>query len=286
MPDGQPHGSPQYTTIDGFRCYAPALAVDYGDYPSGGFDVTAQIEARSFWCRTRNRVVRLMFERFADRSRPLDVLEIGCGTGNVLTALCGIPNLRLTGSEIYLQGLRYARTRLPDVEFIQLDATDIPFRETFDVIGAFDVLEHITDDEQVIREVHDALRSGGLFIVTVPQYQWMWSHLDEIVHHKRRYSRSELLSKLRAAGFELLYTTSFVTTLFPLMAALRLRDRSRRVSPATATADFRSHVDLPASVNTLFDWIMRIDDTLLKARLSLPFGGSLLAVARRPNLHH
>ena len=286
MPDGQPDVSPPYTTIDGFRCYAPALAVDYGDYPREGFDVTAEIEARSFWCRTRNRVVRLMFERFADRSRPLDVLEIGCGTGNVLTALRGIANLRLTGSEIYLQGLRHARTRLPDVEFIQLDATDIPFRETFDVIGAFDVLEHITDDEQVIREVHDALRPEGLFIVTVPQYQWMWSQLDEIVHHKRRYGRSALVSKLHAAGFDVLYTTSFVTTLFPLMAAIRLRDKSRRVPPVTGTADFTSQVDLPASLNTLFDWVMRIDESLLKASLSLPFGGSLLAVARRPHLHH
>src|SRR5438034_2024001 len=106
MPDGQPDVSPPYTTIDGFRCYAPALAVDYGDYPREGFDVTAEIEARSFWCRTRNRVVRLMSERFADRAGRLALLEIGSGTGNVLTALRGIANLRLPGSGINLKGLR------------------------------------------------------------------------------------------------------------------------------------------------------------------------------------
>ena len=70
------------------------------------------------------------------------------------------------------------------------------------------------------------------------------------------------------------------------MAAIRLRDKSRRVPPVTGTADFTSQVDLPASLNTLFDWVMRIDESLLKASLSLPFGGSLLAVARRPHLHH
>jgi SAM-dependent methyltransferase len=280
MSDGQPELS-LYTTIDGFRCYAPVLAVDYGDYPSEGFDVTAEIEAGSFWCRTRNRILRLMFERFAARTRTLDVLEVGCGTGNVLTTLREIPNLRLTGSEIYLQGLRYARKRLPEVEFIQLDATDIPFHERFDVIGAFDVIEHIDADEQVMREAHGALRPDGLFIVTVPQYQWMWSHLDEVVHHKRRYGRGELLSKLRNAGFDVLYTTSFVTTLFPLMAAARLRDRSRQASSGTR-ADFEFHVDVPAPLNALFDWITRIDEVFLKVRLSLPFGGSLLVVARRP----
>src|SRR5689334_18253961 len=143
-------GFPSHTVIDGFRCYAPGMALDHGDYPREGFDVTTRIEARSFWCRTRNRVLLLMFQRFADPARPLDVLEIGCGTGNVLTALRELPNLRLTGSEIYLHGLRYARTRVPDVEFIQLDATDIPFRDSFDVVGAFDVIEHITADDQVL----------------------------------------------------------------------------------------------------------------------------------------
>lgn len=283
MADEPPDAAPRYATIDGFRCYAPALAADHGDYPSEGFDVTARIEAKSFWCRTRNRVLRLMFERYADRNRPLEVLEIGCGTGNVLGALRAIPNLRLTGSEIYLHGLRYARTRLPDVDFIQLDATDIPFQDRFDIVGAFDVLEHIADDGQVMRAVHDSLRRGGLFIVTVPQYQWMWSRLDEIVHHKRRYGRRELVDKLRAAGFEVVHVTSFVTTLFPAMAAMRLRHRGR--PPVTASSDasaaFTTEVDLPVVVNRICDWIMRIDETLLRAGVSLPFGGSLLVVARR-----
>jgi SAM-dependent methyltransferase len=280
MSDGQSAAVPAYEMIDGFRCYAPAQAMDYGDYPSEGFDVTAQVEANSFWCRARNRVLNTIFARFANRERSLDMLEIGCGTGTVLSSLRTRGNLRLTGSEIYLRGLRYARTRLPEVEFIQLDATNIPFREAFDVVGAFDVLEHIDADELVMRQAFGALRPGGLFVVTVPQYQWMWSQLDELVHHKRRYSRRGLLAKLRAAGFDVVYTTSFVTVLFPLMAAARWRDRGR--AGRAARAEFEFHVDLPDPLNRLFDWVMRIDEALLKAGLSLPFGGSLLAVARRP----
>ena len=280
MPERGVQAPADYTVIDGFRCYSPALAVDHANYPSEGFDVTADVEARSFWCRTRNRVLRVALDRFADRTKPLDMLEIGCGTGTVLGALQGAPNLRLTGSEIYLHGLRHARRRLPEVEFIQLDATDMPFREAFDVIGAFDVLEHIEADELVMRQVCAALRPDGLFVLTVPQYQWMSSRLDVLVRHKRRYGRRELLSKLEGAGFDVVYLTSFVTVLFPLMAAVRLRDQLRADSVDTK-ADFESQVALPPALNAAFDWISRIDETLLRAGASLPFGGSLLAVARR-----
>ena len=272
--------SAPYQEIEGIRCYAPAVALDCADYPSDGFDVSADVEARSFWCRTRNRVLRQVFERFTDRSQPLDVLEIGCGIGGVIGSLRQISNLRLTGSEIYIQGLRYARAKMPEVEFIQLDATDIPFSDAFDVIGAFDVLEHIEGDELVMRQTHAALRPNGLLIVTVPQYQWMWSTLDELVHHKRRYSRRELTDKLQGAGFDVIYATSFVTTLFPCMLLSRLRDRGTSPS-SNAKAEFSDRVTLPGALNRLFDWISRIDEAVLKSGLTLPFGGSLLAVARR-----
>lgn len=269
-----------YEEIDGFRCYAPRLALDCADYPSDGFDVTAEVEERSFWCRSRNRLIRQLLDRYTDRSRPLELLEIGCGIGGVLKALRDIPNLRLTGSEIYLQGLRYARAKMSDVTFIQLDASDIPFRDAFDIIGAFDVLEHIEADEQVIRHLAHALRPDGLLLVTVPQYPWMWSDLDEIVRHKRRYRRRELLDKLTDGGFDVLYSSSFVAALFPFMALARLRSRNAARSEDTKAA-FASHVVLPGSLNRAFDWIMRIDETAIRAGMSLPFGGSLVAVARR-----
>jgi SAM-dependent methyltransferase len=268
-----------YQEIDGIRCYAPQVALDYADYPSDGFDVTADVEARSFWVRTRNRILGQVFKRFTDPSRQLDVLEIGCGNGGVIDKLRRIPNLRLTGSEIYIQGLRYALAKMPDIDFIQLDATDIPFRDAFDVVGAFDVLEHIEDDELVMRQVRLALRPDGLFIVTVPQYQWMWSTLDELVHHKRRYGWRDLEAKLERAGFEVVYTTSFVTALFPIMMMTRLFDRVRRRTGDTK-AEFSDRVGAPKLINRLFDWMMRLDEGALKLGATLPFGGSLLTVAR------
>lgn len=266
--------------IDGIACYAPAVARDHADYPESGFEVTVAVEARSFWCRTRNRILKQVFRRFTDNSRQLDVLEIGCGVGGVVGALQELPNLRLTASEIYIQGLKFARKRWPGIEFIQLDATQMPFHGAFDVIGAFDVLEHIEDDELVMRNVHGALRPGGTFVITVPQYQWMWSTLDELVYHKRRYSRDEMVARLKRSGFDPIYTTSFVTLLFPMMAISRLLDRGKN-SNDQAEEQFSDRVALPGRLNTVFDWVMRIEESLLRLGVRLPFGGSLLVVARR-----
>ena len=270
--------SAAFEIINGFRCYAPQLAQATADYPREGFEITAGIEAQSFWCRTRNRILRQVFMRFTDRSRPLDVLEIGCGIGGVLRELQSIPNLRLTGAEVSLEGLSFARASLPDVDFIQLDATSLPFREEFDVIGAFDVLEHIDADEAVIQQVHKALRPRGMFIITVPQYQWMWSTHDELFRHKRRYDRRLLAARLEPAGFELIYVTSFITALFPLMMAARLFDRRHAAVENTGTA-ITTHVDLSPAVNWIFDKVMRVDELALRLGVVLPFGGSLLAVA-------
>jgi len=279
-PAARTDGAP-FVEIDGFRCYAPAMALDCSDYPSEGFDVTAEVEANSFWCRSRNRILRWIIERYTDRSRQLAMLEVGCGIGGVIAELRLVKNLRVTGSEIYLQGLRYARSRFPDVDFIQLDATAMPFRNEFDVVGAFDVLEHISDDVRAIRGVHDALRPGGVFIVAVPQHKWMWSSLDDLACHKRRYTRSEMLEKLVAGRFEVLYCSSFVTTLFPAMAVSRFLARSHETT-RDVTEAIASEVTFHPVVNRLCDWVMRIDELVLRAGFSLPFGGSLLVVARKP----
>lgn len=276
-----PTANVPFTEIDGIPCFAPEAALSHADYPSEGFDVTAAVEARSFWCRSRIRIVRGIIDAYADLSRPLDMLDIGCGIGGMVGGLQSLGGLNLTGSEIYLSGLRYARSRLPGASFIQLDATKIPFTCAFDIVGAFDVLEHIEQDETVIASVRDALRPGGLFLITVPQHPWMWSHLDDIVHHKRRYTRGELRRKLRAAGFEVLRTTSFVSLLFPAMVLSRFVSRAR-ARQADTTKEFESEVNLPGPLNAAFDVMMRVDEALIAMGLSLPMGGSLLAVARKP----
>jgi SAM-dependent methyltransferase len=277
--DGTPTAAPAFQIIDGFRCYAPERAFEETDYPATGFDISRQVEEASFWCRSRNRLIGGLVQRYLGTAAAPRMLEIGCGIGGVLTELATHPNLVLTGSEIYLHGLRYARTRLPAVDFIQLDATTMTFAATFDVVGAFDVLEHIEADEIAMARVHDALVPGGLFLVTVPQYPSMWSRLDELVHHKRRYTRADLTAKLARARFDVLYLTSFVSALFPFMLLSRLLPRRR--AAGDRAVEFQAEVQLPGALNAVFDRIMRLDEAAVRAGWSLPFGGSLVAVARK-----
>jgi SAM-dependent methyltransferase len=268
--------------IEGFQCFAPAVALAAVDYPEHGFEVTRAVEERSFWCRARRRLALQLFDRFVPAGRQAAALEIGCGTGFILDALRQRHDLALTGSEVYIAALRYARLRLPDVNLIQLDATTIPFASSYEAVAAFDVLEHIDDDVAAVAGVWRALKPGGVFICSVPQYQWMWSRLDELVCHKRRYSRSLLHERLEQAGFEIMFCTSFVTTLFPLMAAARLVAKARHAPEEQEGRQLEQEVNFSPIVNWLFDVVMRVDELLIRLGVRLPFGGSLVAVGRKP----
>jgi SAM-dependent methyltransferase len=171
---------------------------------------------------------------------------------------------------------------LPEVEFVQFDATRIPYYQEFDAVGAFDVLEHIEEDEKVMLGVHKALKNHGFFLISVPQYRWMWSIEDVRDCHKRRYTRKELVNKLASTNFQVLYVGLFVFMLFPLMLILRLIKRWRKtVQPSNKVA---LELDLPLILNRVFEFLMRIDEFLIKRGFSLPFGGSVIAVARKGSL--
>jgi SAM-dependent methyltransferase len=267
--------------IDGFRCYAPALALGSDDYPIDFYDRLSRLEEGHFWFQARNRIIlRMVRSYIGDRIRPR-LLEIGCGTGFVLQQLAAENRYQLTGLESHIAGLRHARARLPSVEFIQADARDLPYDSEFDAVGAFDVIEHISEDEAVLASIRRALTVGGIVIVTVPQHKWLWSGTDEQAMHKRRYTRRDLTAKLEAAGLEILRCTSFVTVLLPVMYASRLTKRRRANS--TSESDLYE-LETSRAANIICSAAMRIDEALIALGICLPFGGSLLAVARKKNL--
>jgi SAM-dependent methyltransferase len=156
-----------------------------------------------------------------------------------------------------------------------MDARKIPFQSEFDVIGAFDVLEHIEQDDEVLREMYDAIKPGGGIILTVPQHAWLWSDMDVYAHHKRRYSRRELKSKAENAGFRVVYMTSFISILLPVLMISRRRFKRGQ--------SFRSEMEthIHPAVNQVLMAALTLERSLLKRGLSLPAGGSLLLVAKK-----
>jgi len=234
----------------------------------------AKAEAGHWWFRSRNRLILWVLKT---RVAPFQsLLEIGCGTGFVLEGIAkAFPNTTLFGSEYFEEGLIHARARLPQAALSQLDATQLYELERYDVIGAFDVLEHIEEDEWVMANVSRALKPGGWLLVTVPQHRWLWSVVDEQACHVRRYSREELLAKVRLVGFSVDFVTSFVSLLVPLMWLSRWRARHGSHDPM---AEFR----IPAWLNVLLEWVMRLELGLILVGVRLPVGGSLFLLARKP----
>jgi 2-polyprenyl-3-methyl-5-hydroxy-6-metoxy-1,4-benzoquinol methylase len=269
------------TVIDGIECFSADVAKAYDDYPHGGFETTDENAGKSFWVASRNRLFHWLVQQHLSVSGRTRLLEIGCGTGDFVRRLVDDKRLEVTGSEIYLGGLAFAKRNMPEVRFIQFDVTQGIIGETFELITAFDVLEHVENDQAAICNIHDMLANDGVAIISVPQHQFMWSRLDEIVRHKRRYSRSEMVGQLVGNGFEVLRATSFVFSLFPLMFLSRLLDRNRRVDGEADDANLESRVSFPPFINSVFDLIMRLDEALIRRGVSLPIGGTLVVVARK-----
>ncbi len=248
----------------------------------GAFAQLAEVEPRHFWFNARNDLIVWLVRRFA--SRATRVIEIGCGTGYVLGALrTALPDAHIAGSELHSRGLSFARSRHGDaIELFQMDARHSGLANAVDLVGAFDVLEHIPEDDAVIAELGTMLRPGGIAIATVPQHPWMWSRSDDLAHHQRRYRVGELSSKFRAGGLEPIYVTSFIALLFPMMMAARLVHRPGS-GPKTMAEFMDAEFRIAPVTNGIFRRICNFEHMLRRAGLPLRFGGSQIVVARKPD---
>lgn len=243
----------------------------FGERP---FHDLEQVEAASFWFRARNRIIAWALQTYFPEAASF--LEVGCGNGFVLSGLhAEFPKLALAGGELGRPGLAAARRRLPDIPLYAVDAKRLPFEEEFDVAGAFDVIEHVVEDETVLASMRRSVRSGGGVMVTVPQHAWLWSASDEYAGHRRRYTRAELAGKLERAGLSLVRATSFVSLLLPLLIVSRIAQRRRR--QFDPLDEFR----IPKILDRALDSVLRGELALIASGLSLPIGGSLLVVARK-----
>jgi SAM-dependent methyltransferase len=233
------------------------------------------LEAGNFWFRSRNKLIIWTLKNYFSKINSF--FEIGCGTGFVLSAIeKKIPDAYIYGSEIFTKGLEYASSRLSRAELFQMDACEIPFENEFDVIGAFDVLEHIKEDVLALKQIYNSLKTGGGLILTVPQHPWLWSFGDEYAHHFRRYQAKELITKAEKAGFKVVRTTSFVSLILPLMILSRLSQPKNKTN-FDPFAEFK----INKSLNFILEKILNFERLLIKYNINFPMGGSLLMIAKK-----
>jgi SAM-dependent methyltransferase len=249
------------------------------------FDDLFAAEDRHFWFRNRNAVLRAQVERIV-RTLPngYRVLEVGCGTGYVLRMLeqtC--TRGEVIGIDLFEEGLAFARRRV-SCPVLAADIHDLPFEDSFDLIGMFDVLEHVPDDGRVLRDLRSRLKPDGTLLMTVPAHMALWSYFDEYAEHYRRYSPESLRQVLEREGYFIDYMTQFMTALYPAMWVRRKLNAQAASLPAEE-ARTRGLDELRSSwlANQVFGLLLGCEPALTRRQVTLPLGTSLLAVCRAHN---
>jgi SAM-dependent methyltransferase len=253
---------------------------------SGGYDPSyfaelAKAEDRHFWFVCRNELIGRIAARACGAFGPGSlVLEAGCGTGNVLRYIeTACPNSTVIGMDMWNEGLGFARERT-SAPLLVANIADPPFSRRFDMICLFDVLEHIEDDCRVLEQVYSLLSPGGIVLLTVPACPSLWSYFDEAAQHCRRYTASELGTKMLHAGFNIAYLTAFMAALFPLVWAGR-RGAGLRKQKTVQDRALREFKVVPG-FNGVMSWVLRLENSWLLQGHKLSVGTSLLAVGQRP----
>lgn len=230
------------------------------------------IEQNHFWFLGRRVLVLSLMKRFIP-NKVTTLLDVGCGTGfnlqywdNFADNVIGLD--RLAGYSAHHQ--------VPEkpLQTVVSDVCALPVQpSSADAAVALDVLEHVPD-EFMLSEVNRSLITGGLFFVTVPAIEWLWSSRDEAAGHLRRYNKRSLRTVIEKAGFEVLYLNFYQCLLFPLVALSRVIGRS---------GESTSHMEETPGVvvNKILSWITQFEVKMTRMGVRFPLGSTLVAVMRK-----
>lgn len=242
------------------------------------FEHLSAIEERHFWFRARNTVISSLVKQITSEMQPgYRLLEVGCGTGNVLRVLQDACSKGVVvGMDLFSEGLKYAR-QYTSCNLVRGDIRAMPFAKKFEIICLFDVLEHIDDDKKALEDLNSLLTDDGVLLLTVPAHQSLWSYFDEVSHHCRRYELDELENKLIRTGYRVEYLTYYMSSIFPIIwIGRRLKGMFDRRSAHDQASD---ELRLMPVVNGLLTSLLALEACPINRRKRLPFGTSILAIA-------
>jgi 2-polyprenyl-3-methyl-5-hydroxy-6-metoxy-1,4-benzoquinol methylase len=249
------------------------------DQPKDYYSLLFEAEPRHFWFTERNALIVSTLRKVLGEPRGRSALDVGCGTGFVTSAL-ERAGMRTCGLDTQIEALRLARRRTAGL--LLLAAGDrVDFNHQFDVVLLCDVIEHIEDDLNVLRQAGQSLQPGGALVVTVPAHRQLWTTLDDLSGHKRRYSRQELVDSMRSAGYSVSLAHYFNCLLMPAQWLQRqLLRRNPARTPAEQWRLVRDSLRPPAPpINTLLRAVTATDR--LFSPLPIALGSSLIAVGQR-----
>jgi SAM-dependent methyltransferase len=261
------------------------------------YRVMFEVEDGHWWYRGMRRNLVALLKRHFDwtlHPRPL-ALDAGCGTGanlqKLLTGFGGeIPSFRACGFDLAGEALEFSQQRGLTGHLAQGSITAIPFASNnFDLAISLDVINNLPDDQPAFEEIGRVLKPGGLFILNLPAYQFLYSEHDLAIRCQRRYNAKMVSDRLERAGLRVVRQTYLNTLLFPPAALVRLvkaRKVSARPELISDSGDFTPvHSDLLPPhplVNRALEKVMGLEASLLaRSNVKLPFGLSIMTVARK-----
>lgn len=240
------------------------------------YEMEAQVEASHWWHTGRRKLFRSIINDL-DINKRTEVLDVGTSTGTNLRLLNDMGFEHVTGLDNNLDAIRYcAEKGLGEVR--HGDVVDLPFsEESFSLVLATDIIEHIDDDTRAIHELARVMTPGGKLLITVPTFMALWGHNDDMSHHKRRYTGSEIRILTNLAGLRIVNNFYFNFLLFiPIWAVRQLVRRYAVNRPL--------ELEMNSSIiNRVFYWIFSCD-VKIAPYLHFPFGVSYLILCEKPNL--
>lgn len=263
---------------------ADCMAETRDSYDPRYFEPLFATEERHFWFVARNKVISALAQKaLAGRTDQVHLLEVGCGTGNVLRELekC-FPGAALLGMDLFYEGLNLAQKRVHS-PLVQADLAFPPYNKQFDLVGLFDVLEHIKEDNTVLDQLFRVVKPGGWLLITVPADPHLWSYFDVASHHVRRYTLDELDLKVKSAGFMIEFASPYIAATYPIVwLNRRSKGNTGNVENASVHRQAEEELKIIPVVNDIFRGILGMEAAWLSRGNHLPFGSSLVMLARKP----
>jgi SAM-dependent methyltransferase len=257
-----------------------------GGYDPQFFTKIAAIEREHFWFCARARIIACVAKQVVSKLQPgYRFIEAGCGTGMVLRELVRVCTRgNVSGIDLFPEAVAFAEEAASCPVMVGDLEEPKGFGEA-DVVGTFDVLEHLADDRKILRGLNRILKPGGTLILTVPAHMSLWSYFDVASCHYRRYTASQLEQLLRESGFEIDYLTEFMMSLFPVLWLVRrLHGRGRAMDRENAVGKATNELTVVPVVNGILKLILSWETVAIRHRWRLPIGTSLLAVCRKRQL--
>lgn len=235
----------------------------------------AEVEDRMWYFRALNRRMNRWLARGLPAG-PAQILDAGCGTGGLIKHLRQArPDWRLTGLDFSARACELARLRT-EAEIVQGSITALPFAdESFDAVVSADVVCQVEDGARALQEFARVLRPGGLALVNVPAFRWLWSYHDDTCETKHRYTRPELMALMEGARLRVTFASYANGLSLPLVVL-----RRKLFRPANPTSDVRLY---PASVEAIFGGMAWLEYKWMNFGGRVPAGSSVFVVAAKPH---